>query len=386
MSPKASLWNSPAKLVLGAKALDVSARRPGALCLGADQTLLLGDELFHKSPTMDSAAQNIKRLVGRTPQSRFRPLHCAPTARFCLRTIERAAMTMRSLDESAISPYIWRSRVRRSFRASAAYQVEGIGIHLFEKIGRRSFRHSGPALVASAAMAARPGLSRAMSALAPRACVTGWPVAHSPFAADPFLLAEKPGDRRLLRARRRASGRISWIRGADSAATGLVGANVTVPHKEAAFAACDGLTDAAAGLGAVKPRSGREDGPALRGQYRCRRLCRNLDDQAPGWAEQNACRAGAWRRRRCARDRSRARGGRRRADHYRQFARPTRAERLAIQFGARTSAGAWSALPELLRRVDLVVNTSSLGMVGQPPLAIDLRPLAEHTRSVADIV
>ena len=45
----------------------------------------------------------------------------------------------------------------------------------------------------------------------------------------------------------------------------------------------------------------------------------------------------------------------------------------------------WSALPHLLSRAGLLVNTTSLGMTGQPPLAIDLAPLPGHA-VVADLV
>ena len=45
----------------------------------------------------------------------------------------------------------------------------------------------------------------------------------------------------------------------------------------------------------------------------------------------------------------------------------------------------WSALPHLLVRAGVLVNTTSLGMTGQPPLEIDLTPLHEDA-VVADLV
>ena len=45
----------------------------------------------------------------------------------------------------------------------------------------------------------------------------------------------------------------------------------------------------------------------------------------------------------------------------------------------------WTALPGLLARCGLLVNTTSLGMTGQPPLAIDLGPLPRHA-TVTDLV
>ena len=52
-----------------------------------------------------------------------------------------------------------------------------------------------------------------------------------------------------------------------------------------------------------------------------------------------------------------------------------KAEALATHFGAGVSAHGLDALPGLLEGCDLLVNTTSLGMVGQPPLDIDLGPL-----------
>ncbi len=164
---------------------------------------------------------------------------------------------------------------------------------------------------------------------------------------------------------------------------GLVGANVTVPHKEDAFAACDKLTATAAELGAVNTlwREGRAlcgDNTDVAG------FLDNLDDEAPRWREQAdaAIILGA--------------GGAARAVIAGLLSRrierlfivnrtPDRAERLVERFGARASAHSWRDLPRLLESAGLLVNTTSLGMVGQKPLAIDLSPLPPQA-AVADLV
>ena len=64
---------------------------------------------------------------------------------------------------------------------------------------------------------------------------------------------------------------------------------------------------------------------------------------------------------------------------------PERAEALQARFGAAVQPANETALPHLLARVGLLVNTTSLGMTGQPPLAIDLDPLPRHA-VVADLV
>ncbi len=61
-----------------------------------------------------------------------------------------------------------------------------------------------------------------------------------------------------------------------------------------------------------------------------------------------------------------------------------RAHALAAHFGSRVSVQEWSALPALLSATGMLVNTTSLGMVGQPPLEIDLKPMRQGV--VADIV
>ena len=62
-----------------------------------------------------------------------------------------------------------------------------------------------------------------------------------------------------------------------------------------------------------------------------------------------------------------------------------RARVLADQFGAGVDAVAWDAIGDLLPDAGLLVNTTSLGMHGQPPLAIDVGRLPSHA-VVADLV
>ena len=62
-----------------------------------------------------------------------------------------------------------------------------------------------------------------------------------------------------------------------------------------------------------------------------------------------------------------------------------RAQALRDRFGAAVQPANWSALPHLLTRAGLLVNTTLLGMTGQPELDIDLAPLPQET-VVADLV
>jgi shikimate dehydrogenase len=163
----------------------------------------------------------------------------------------------------------------------------------------------------------------------------------------------------------------------------LVGANVTAPHKEAAFAACDRLEVAASQSGAVNTLW-RENGLLCGDNTDVAGFLANLDADAPGWEGEamSAIVLGA--------------GGAARAIVHallsRGFERVTivnrtleRAEALAGRFGRRTAAAAWRDLAQSLAGANLIVNTTTLGMAGQEPLAIDLAAM-KNDAVVADIV
>ena len=58
---------------------------------------------------------------------------------------------------------------------------------------------------------------------------------------------------------------------------------------------------------------------------------------------------------------------------------------MATQFGARVHPVAWETIKDVLPRASLLVNTTSLGMHGQPPLQIDISLLPPDA-VVADLV
>jgi septum formation protein len=115
-----------------AKALAASAMRPDAYCLGADQTLTLGARLFHKARDRAEAAQSLSALAGRTHRL---------TSAFCLARgaaslvvdSDTADLEMRALDERAIQRYL--DAAGPTVLASVGvYQLEGLGVHLFDRI------------------------------------------------------------------------------------------------------------------------------------------------------------------------------------------------------------------------------------------------------------
>ncbi|HLJ72332.1 MAG TPA: Maf family protein [Roseiarcus sp.] len=115
-----------------AKAIEVSARHPGALCLGADQTLTLGERVLHKPKDMAAARDHLQLLAGRV--HRLISAFCfARNGRALFQAADEARMAMRPLDPGALSLYL--SLAGEAALASVgAYQAEGLGVHLFERI------------------------------------------------------------------------------------------------------------------------------------------------------------------------------------------------------------------------------------------------------------
>jgi len=132
-----------------------------------------------------------------------------------------------------------------------------------------------------------------MSPTTPRACVVGWPVAHSRSPLIHSYWLRRLGiDGIYNRVATRPEEFAAFVDGVGK--NGLVGANVTLPHKEAAFAACDRLSANAADLGAVNTLW-RESGALCGDNTDVAGFLASLDEQAPGWrgAAQNAIVLGA---------------------------------------------------------------------------------------------
>lgn len=121
-----------ALILAEAKATAVSEARPGALVIGSDQTLSLGDELFHKPADMEGARRHLLKLSGRT-HLLSSAVVIARNGEAVWRHVSTARMTMRALDPGFIGRYL--AEVGDAALTSVgAYQVEGRGIQLFEKI------------------------------------------------------------------------------------------------------------------------------------------------------------------------------------------------------------------------------------------------------------
>ena len=121
-----------AAALAAAKAEAVSARLPGALVIGADQMLALGPDLFSKPVGTPAAREQLLRLRGKSHQ-----LHTAA----CLATggkavwthVEIASLTMRPFSNAFLADYL-RAAADRVCHTVGAYEIEGLGIQLFERI------------------------------------------------------------------------------------------------------------------------------------------------------------------------------------------------------------------------------------------------------------
>ena len=121
-----------AGLLAREKACFVSAKNPGHYVAGADQTLALGNRLFSKPSGRAQAAAQLRLLAGHTHE-----LHSAVAVardeKIVFSDVVVARMTMRRLGENEIDAYL--DQAGQAVTTSVgAYQLEGLGVHLFERI------------------------------------------------------------------------------------------------------------------------------------------------------------------------------------------------------------------------------------------------------------
>jgi shikimate dehydrogenase len=206
----------------------------------------------------------------------------------------------------------------------------------------------------------------------PAACLIGWPAAHS---RSPLI------HRYWLRTLGIEGGYVLEAVPPDEfkdfvlrlSLRGFVGANVTIPHKEQALALSK-PDERARAVGAANTLW-FADGELCSTNTDVEGFINNLDASAPGWEKcDEALVLGA--------------GGAARAVVFGLIERGIktvhvanrtieRAQALAAQFGASVKPAGWDKVPELLPRAGLLVNTTSLGMHGQPSLAIDIGRLPD---------
>lgn len=116
-----------------AKAAAVSARRPGALVLGSDQTLELDGELIDKARDLEEARRRLQRMRGRS-----HVLHSgaalAVDGQAVWSDLDRAEMTMRGFSDGFLDRYL-AAEGEALLGSVGCYRLEGLGGQLFERAG-----------------------------------------------------------------------------------------------------------------------------------------------------------------------------------------------------------------------------------------------------------
>lgn len=121
-----------ADLLAREKALFVSSNNAARYVVGADQTLALGERLFSKPAGRAQAADQLRLLAGQTHELHS-AIAVARDGKILSSDVSVARMTMRRLSDSEIETYL--DQAGQAVTTSVgAYQLEGLGVHLFERI------------------------------------------------------------------------------------------------------------------------------------------------------------------------------------------------------------------------------------------------------------
>jgi len=215
-----------------------------------------------------------------------------------------------------------------------------------------------------------------------RACVIGFPVAHS---RSPLIhgywLREHKIDGDYIRHEVKPEEVDQFLK--NFSKQNFVGCNVTLPHKEAAASNVSHATPVVRALG-VANTLWLQDGKLHGDNTDVAGFLAYLDDSIPGWDKKTkrAVVLGA--------------GGAARSIVYGLNERGVekitivnrsreRAEQLTKEIKIESNIASFDQIESLISSADLLVNTTSLGMKGQPPLEIDLKNL-KKSAAVCDIV
>lgn len=121
-----------AALLAQEKARFVSAKMSDRYVIGADQTLALGSRLFSKPTGRAQAAEQLRALAGNTHELHS-AVSVARAGKILFSEVSVARMTMRRLSPEEIEAYL--DAAGEAVTTSVgAYQLEGVGVHLFERI------------------------------------------------------------------------------------------------------------------------------------------------------------------------------------------------------------------------------------------------------------
>jgi septum formation protein len=157
LEAKANLQSAGAVAVLLAreKAIATAELRPGRLTLGADQTLALGADRFAKPPDRTAARAQLRALRGRSHE-----LHSAiafvQDGKVLYEYVSVARMMMRAFTDEFLENYL--DAIGQDVTTTVGvYQIEGLGIQLFDCIEGDYFTVLGLPLMEALAFLRRRG-------------------------------------------------------------------------------------------------------------------------------------------------------------------------------------------------------------------------------------
>jgi septum formation protein len=122
-----------ARLLAREKALAVARRKPGRFVVGADQTLALGKRVFNKPTDRAEAFAQLKALAGHV-HALHSAVAVARNGAIMFDHVAVAHLTMRPLGDGEIDAYLEQAGEAVATSSVGAYQLEGLGVHLFEHI------------------------------------------------------------------------------------------------------------------------------------------------------------------------------------------------------------------------------------------------------------
>lgn len=139
------------------KALAVAASNPGAIVIGSDQILSTGEEILEKPGSRAGARDTLRLLRGRTHW-----LHSGVAIsvddRVVWWAVESATLTMRDVSNAEVESYLDVAG-ENIFGCVGAYQIEGVGIRLFEHVEGDHFTIMGMPLLPLLAELRRQGIT-----------------------------------------------------------------------------------------------------------------------------------------------------------------------------------------------------------------------------------
>lgn len=121
-----------ARLLARKKAGSVAATQPGRLVLGADQTLAHGGKRFSKPANRAEAARQLRELRGRTHELNS-ALALVRDGQVQFEHVDHARLTMRDFSDAFLNDYLDMAGAA-ALASVGGYQLEGVGVHLFERV------------------------------------------------------------------------------------------------------------------------------------------------------------------------------------------------------------------------------------------------------------